>query len=257
MGDYFMTTSNPIQIILNNIKNRKMVNIDIIKSPMKYEILKLLRHNEMNFEEIVENTSKSKASVSLHLKDLREEGIVKYKADPTDNRKKIFYLDSELLGCIDSNNIKSKDKTKRLIQNFISEGEIEYNLLLVHTFKTILMEYGIEINPIIKSIGNHIGDYIFTQVYDSDFERFLFNVSKYWADNNLGYLSFDMKHNLEITCMQSFESVKLEKTGLPECHLEVGMFESLFYNYFDFEVKIIETRCHSMGDDVCLFEVEP
>ena len=71
-----MTTSNPIQIILNENKtNHQMVDIDIIKSPMKYEILDLLRHDEMNFEEIVENTSKSKASVSMHLRDLREEGL--------------------------------------------------------------------------------------------------------------------------------------------------------------------------------------
>ncbi len=253
-----MTTSNPIQILINeSAKNRRMVNIDIIKSPMKYEILNLLRQNEMNFDEIVKNTSRSKAVVSLHLKDLREEGIVKYKPDPTDNRKKIFFLNSKMLGSIDSNNIRSKDKTKKLIENFIREGDIEYNLMFVHTFKTILMEYGIEINPIIRAIGNHIGDYIFAQVYDSDFEKFLFNISKYWADNNLGFLTFEVKNNLQITCRHSFESVKLEKTGLPECHLEAGMFESLFYNFFDFDVRIVETKCHSMGDDVCLFEVEP
>jgi len=83
-----MITSNPIQILMKNDSD----HIDIIRSPMKYEILELLRHNEMNFEEIVENTSKSKAAVSLHLKDLKEEGIVKYKSDPHDNRKRIFTL---------------------------------------------------------------------------------------------------------------------------------------------------------------------
>ncbi|MDO5859669.1 transcriptional regulator [Methanobrevibacter sp.] len=94
-----MTTSNPIQILINeSVKNREMVNIDIIKSPMKYEILNLLRQNEMNFDEIVKSTSKSKAVVSLHLKDLREEGIVGYKADPSDNRKKIFFPNSKMLG---------------------------------------------------------------------------------------------------------------------------------------------------------------
>ena len=87
-----------------------MVNIDIIKSPMKYELLELLRHDEMNFEDIVKNTSKSKASVSMHLRDLRKEGIVNYKADPEDNRKKIFYLNSEYLGSIDSNRIKMAKK---------------------------------------------------------------------------------------------------------------------------------------------------
>ncbi|MBQ6100040.1 MAG: ArsR family transcriptional regulator [Methanobrevibacter sp.] len=252
-----MTTSNPIQILLNKSKTRKMVNIDIIKSPMKYEILDLLRHNEMNFDEIVENTSKSKAAVSLHLKDLREEGIVKYRPDPTDNRKRIFYLNSEMLGCIDATKVNTSNKTKRLIQNFIEDGEIEYNLMLVHTFKTILNEYGIEINPIMNSIGNHIGDYIFAQVYDEDFDIFTHNILKYWADNNLGFLSFDIKNNLQIIPRQSFESVKLEKTGLPECYLEIGMFESLFSNYFQFNVNITETKCYSMGDDYCLFEVEP
>ena len=121
-----MTMSNPIQILLNKkSENQKMVNIDIIKSPMKYEILKLLRENEMNFEEIVKNTTKSKATVSLHLKGLREEGIIKDKADPNDNRKKIFYLNSKMLGSIDSRNIGS-NKTKNLINNFIKDGNIEY-----------------------------------------------------------------------------------------------------------------------------------
>ena len=62
-----MTTSNPIQILIaESAKNRKMVNIDIIKSPMKYEIISLLRQNEMNFDEIVKNTAKSKTVVSRY-----------------------------------------------------------------------------------------------------------------------------------------------------------------------------------------------
>lgn len=252
-----MTMSNPIQILLNKeSENRTMVNIDIIKSPMKYEILNLLRENEMNFEEIVENTSKSKATVSLHLKSLREEGIVKYRADPEDNRKKIFYLHSEMIGSIDSRNV-GNNKTQILIDKFINAGDIEYSLMLTHSFKSILSEYGIEMNPVLKSIGNYIGEYIFTKVYTEDFDEFLFNISKYWAENNLGFLSFDVKNNLQIICRDNFESVKLEKTGKPECYLDLGMFETLFHNYFKFPVKITEILCYSMGDEMCMFEVEP
>ncbi|WP_298500555.1 V4R domain-containing protein [uncultured Methanobrevibacter sp.] len=252
-----MTTSDPIQILLNKKKNKKRVNIDIIKSPMKYEILDLLRHGEMNFEDIVKNLSKTKTAVSLHLKDLRDEKIVDYRIDSSDSRKRIYFMKAEMLGSVDSDNVRSKNKTKRLIRSFIQEGDIEYNLLLVHTFKTILMEYGMEINHVMKNIGNHIGDYIFAQVYNENFDDFLFNISKYWADNNLGFLSFELRHNIQITCRQSFESVKLEETGFPECHLEVGMFESIFGNYFNLDMNVRETKCHSMGDDVCLFEVGP
>ena len=255
-----MTISNPIQIILNNNRtNPPMVNIDIIKSPMKYEILDLLRHDEMNFEDIVKNTSKSKASVSMHLRDLRKEGIVKYKADPKDNRKKIFYLNSEYLGSIDSDRIKQseKDQTKLMIDEFIQNGEIEYIILLTHTFKSLMFEFGMDITPVLQKLGNYIGDYLYEQLKDDDLDTFVNNISKYWQENNLGILSFNINNNIEITCKDCFESVNSAKTGLPSCFLEKGMFEALFNNFFKFDLKVIETKCYSMGDEKCVYELEP
>ena len=244
-----MTTSNPIQIVLKNGET----DIDIIKSPVKYEILKLLRNNEMNFEEIVENMSKSKAAVSLHLKGLREEGIVKYKADPEDNRKRIFYLNSQMLGSIDT----AKSKNQININEFINEDDMEFNIIMIHILKGILNEYGIEINPIFKSIGNYLGEYIFFQVYDEDIDRFLSNLSDFWQDNNLGRLSFEIKNTIRITSKNNFESMKSEKIGLPECYINVGIFEEVFSKFFKMGINVNELMCYSMGDEKCLFEIEP
>ncbi len=255
-----MTTSNPIQIILNENKtNRPMVDIDIIKSPVKYEILDLLRHDEMNFEEIVENMSKSKASVSMHLRDLREEGIVNYKADPTDNRKKIFYLNADFLGSIDSNNVKKAHKyqTRLLIDEFIENGEIEYVMLLTHTFKSLLMEFGMDISPVLQKMGNYIGEYLFSQLYDEDLDIFMDNIAAYWQRNNLGRIYFELGSNIKITCIDCFESVKVPKSGVPICNLEKGMFETLFSKYFKFDLNIEEIMCYSMGDDKCVYELQP
>ena len=255
-----MTISDPIQIILNNNKtNHPMVNIDIIKSPMKYEILELLRHDEMNFEDIVNNTSKSKASVSMHLRDLRKEGIVNYKADPEDNRKKIFYLNSEYLGSIDSDRIKSaqKDQTRLLIDEFIQNGEIGYLILLTHTFKSLLFEFGMDISPVLQKVGNYIGEYLYEQLKDDDLDVFVNNISRYWYENNLGVLSFNIDNNIEVICKDCFESANSAVVGLPSCFLEKGMLETLFNRFFKFDLKIIETKCYSMGDDKCVYELEP
>ena len=253
-----MTTSNPIQIILNDNKtDSPKINIDIIKSPMKYEILNLLRHNEMNFEEIVENTSKSKASISMHLRDLRKEGIVNYKADPTDNRKKIFYLNSDFLGSIDTNTTKSlkKDQTSLLIDEFIEKGDVEYLILLTHTFKSMLMEFGMDISPVLQKIGNHIGEYLFSQLKDDDLDIFTKNISQYWLRNNLGELSFNIKNNIEITCVDCFESRDIPRYGRPSCYLEKGMLEKLFSLYFNFDINIEEIMCYAMGDDKCVYHL--
>ena len=255
-----MITSNPIQIILNeNKSNKQLIGIDIIKSPMKYEILDLLRLDEMNFEEIVENTSKSKASVSMHLRDLREEGIVDYKPDPYDNRKKIFYLNADYLGSIDSNKIRktNKNQTKSLINEFINDGQIDYVVLLTHILKSNLTEYGIDISPVLQKVGNDIGEYLFNQLYDEDIEIFTDNISSYWQKNSLGKLYFDLKNQVKITCIDSFESVKIPKSGTPICFIQKGMLETLFNQFFQFKINIDEINCYSMGDEKCIFEIQP
>lgn len=88
-----MIRDESIQLWMGNKNKEKddgSLDISLIRSPTKYEIIRLLNNNELSFEEIVKNTSKSKPTISMHLKSLREEGIVKYKMDPSDNRKKFF-----------------------------------------------------------------------------------------------------------------------------------------------------------------------
>ena len=247
-----MTTSNPIQILLKNENN-----IEIIKSPVKYEILDLLKDREMNFEEIVKNTSKTKAATSLHLKNLREAGIMNYKPDPMDNRKKIFYLNSKMLGSIDDRNIKLENSCKKMVLDLLNEKSVQFNLLLMHILKTTLIEYGIDLNPLLITVGNHIGEYIFEKVHDSDFDRFLENISGYWAENNLGFLSFNVKNTIEIICMENFESSKMENADFPQCHIMKGIFEEIFTRYFNIKISVMEIMCQSTGDEICLFEVKP
>ena len=89
MGD-----DKPIQIFSSPEKN---VGVNVVKSPVKLIILEMLRSSEMEFDEIVSNTGKSKSTVSVHLKGLREMGIVSYKPHPDDNRKKISTSMQELM----------------------------------------------------------------------------------------------------------------------------------------------------------------
>lgn len=215
-----MTTSNPIQIILNENKtNSPMIDIDIIKSPMKYEILELLRHDPMNFEEIVENTSKSKASISMHLRDLRKEGIVNYKPHPDDNRRKIFYLSADFLGSIDTNNAKTvkKNQIKLLIDEFIEKGDVEYTILATQTFKSILMELGMDISPVLQKVGNHIGKYLFNQLKNDDLETFTKNISRTGLKTIWGALIHHRTQNRNHMCrlLRILRPSKVRKAIVP------------------------------------------
>ena len=154
-----MNIQKPIQIFSNVNDN---IGVNVVKSPVKLTILEMLRDTEMEFDEIVNNTGKSKSTVSVHLKDLRESGIISYRVNPNDNRKKIFYINSKYLGSVNISEPKEIEQTQSdyIIKNIIENDE-EFSTLLFHTLKSMLIQEGVNIDPILQATGNSIGKSIF------------------------------------------------------------------------------------------------
>jgi predicted hydrocarbon binding protein len=212
----------------------------------------------MEFDEIVSNTGKSKSTVSVHLKSLREKGIISYKVHPVDNRKKIFFLNSKYIGSVDMREPKEIEQTQSdyLIKNLVEEDE-EFSTLLFHTLKSMLIQEGINIDPILQSTGNSIGKSIFEKLYDDDLDVFMDNLAEFWQRKGLGRLTFKIGQIIKITTYDCFECKFLPKTGKPACFLDTGIFEGLFTEFFNLPVSVIETQCYTMGDEKCVFEIEP
>ena len=121
----------------------------------------------------------------------------------------------------------------------------------------MLIQDGINIDPVLQSTGSRIGKSIFNSLYDDDFEVFIENIAKFWQNKGLGRLSFEIGDIIKITSRDCFECELLPKTGKPACFLDAGMFEALFSEYFNLPVSVIEVQCYTMGDGKCVFEVEP
>lgn len=250
-----MKEQKPIQIFSNLNDD---VGVNVIKSPVKLTILEMLRDSDMEFEEIVNNTGKSKSTVSVHLKSLRESGVISYRVHPVDNRKKIFYLNSKYIGSVNYTEPKEikETQTDYLVENLIND-DAEFSTLLFHTLKSMLIQEGINIDPIMQSTGNSIGNSLFDKLYDEDLEVFMGNIAEFWKKKGLGRVSFKIGQIIKITTYDCFECELLPRTGKPACFLDTGIFEALFSQYFKMPVSVIETQCYTMGDEKCVFEVEP
>lgn len=250
-----MDDEKPIQIFSNPEKN---IGGNVVKSPVKLTILEMLRGSEMEFDEIVSNTGKSKSTISVHLKGLRESGIVSFKVNPNDNRKKIFYLNSKYLGSVNLTEQKEIEETQKdyLIDNIINDDG-DFTVLLFHTLRSMLIQEGINIDPILQATGVRIGNALFDSVYDDDLEVFLENIANFWQAKGLGKLSFEIGNVIKVTSYDCFECQLLPKTGKPACFLDTGILEALFSEYFNLPVSVIEIQCFTMGDGKCVFEVEP
>ena len=250
-----MSEQKPIQIF-SNINDS--IGVNVVKSPVKLTILEMLRDTEMEFDEIVNNTGKSKSTVSVHLKDLRESGIISYRVHPKDNRKKIFYINSKYLGSVNISEPKEIEQTQSdyIIKNIIKNDE-EFSTLLFHTLKSMLIQEGVNIDPILKATGNSIGKSIFDMLYDDDLDVFMQNISDYWQRKGLGRLTFNVGQIIKVTTYDCFECKLLPRTGKPACFLDTGILEGLFSEFFNLPVSVIEIQCYTMGDEKCVFEIEP
>ena len=232
--------------------------VNVIKSPVKLVILEMLREHEMEFDEIVSNTGKSKSTISVHLKALRETGIISYKMDPEDNRKKIFYLTSRYLGSVEGSDSSDIEETKAdfLIKRILEESN-NFPLLLFHTLRSMLIQEGISLDPILYHTGKKMGEALFSKLYDENLDVFVENIKQFWQENGLGKLTIDLGQIIKITSLDCFECEFLPKTGKPACYLDTGIFESLFRLYFQMPVNVTEVKCYTMDDGHCMFEVEP
>ena len=250
-----MSEQKPIQIFSNLNDN---VGVNVVKSPVKLTILEMLRDTEMEFDEIVNNTGKSKSTVSVHLKGLRESGVISYRVHPKDNRKKIFYINSKYLGSVNISEPKEIEQTQSdyIMENIIQNDE-EFSTLLFHTLKSMLIQEGVNIDPILQSTGNRIGKSIFSILYDDDLDVFMENIANYWQRKGLGRITFNVGQIIKVTTYDCFECKLLPRTGKPACFLDTGILEGLFSEFFNLPVSVIEIQCYTMGDEKCVFEIEP
>ena len=76
--------------------------VNVVQSPIKAQILSILKEGGMSGSQIVSSTKRSKSTISAHLQDLEDAGIIDWVIDPEDRRRKIYYINSKFLGDLSS-----------------------------------------------------------------------------------------------------------------------------------------------------------
>ncbi|MGZ7208336.1 MAG: V4R domain-containing protein [Methanobacterium sp.] len=230
--------------------------LSIIKSPMKAEIISLLRKNEMSFDKIVESTAKSKSTISEHLKALVDQNIIGQKPDPEDHRKKIFYIKSRYLGGVSTQ--KELDENKLDLSFPISDYKdpFEFYRLLFRTIRVELLKEGINIDPLLHDAGINIGGKLYEDLKAEDLDKFVENIAEFWKSNKLGRIEVKSLKPLVINAYDCFECEDLPKIGRSACAFDSGVLEAIFSRYFGYEMGAEEVKCYAKGDEYCCFIIK-
>lgn len=230
--------------------------IRAIESPVKVKILEMLARQEMAFDQLVETSGRAKSTVSIHLKDLADDGIVGARADPADGRKKIFYLNSVFLAGADSSERGSFDIDQFIPREIPCEGDpgAVFRFIL-STIRLTLMNHGILIDPVLSLAGRKAGESLYSCVDASGVTGMVQNIGRVWKKNRLGSIELERLDPLTLRITDCFECRDLPISGKPVCAFESGVLTSLFSTFYELQMKTIETHCYAMGSNLCRFEV--
>jgi len=231
--------------------------INVVESPIKAKILAILEEKERTGAEIVALTGKSKATISIHLHDLVDMGIIESKPHPTDGRSKIFYIKSSYLGGLSRKKDFKKELDTYVTDEIVnSEDPFSFFRFVFRTLRVALMEQGIDIDPILHNAGIKVGETFYEKLEDSETESFINNVAEFWEKNKLGRIKTEKLEPLTLKAYDCFECEDLPKIGRSACAFDSGILEAIFSAHYGHNVDVEEIKCYAMGDDYCSFVVK-
>ncbi|PWR70790.1 V4R domain-containing protein [Methanospirillum stamsii] len=244
------------EILLFSSKNRVMA----IESEVKKKILELLQERDYSFDEIVTKCGKAKSTVSVHIRDLINAGLITSRIDPFDNRKKILTISAIPIGSLTNIDRNAPTREERLTESStlpFTPGDIpSFFRWGVRLFRTEAMALGINVDPVLERTGWEMGTILAHLVYNPDLSGMVKNMSDFWQEHGLGTIILSSTDPVSLTVHGCFECEDLPITGHGTCSFDIGVLSAIFTNYFHSPVQITEVECYSAGDDHCRFIIK-
>jgi predicted hydrocarbon binding protein len=231
--------------------------VNVVESPIKAKILTILEEKERSGAEIVALTGKSKATISIHLHDLEDMGIIESKPHPTDGRSKIFFIKSSYLGGLSRKKDFRKELDIYITDEIVnSEDPFSFFRFVFRTIRVALMEEGVNIDPILHNAGYKVGETFYENLKDSETQNFIGNIAEFWEKNKLGRIKIEKLEPLTLKAYDCFECEDLPKIGRSACAFDSGILEAIFSAHYEHDVDVEEIKCYAKGDDYCSFVVK-
>jgi DNA-binding transcriptional ArsR family regulator len=171
--------------------------IRAVDSPVRVKIIAMLKEREMPFDEIVEGTGRAKSTVSVHLNDMIQEGIINSRLDSNDRRKKIFFINSSYLGGLQKDRIL-EDDTRDIMSRQGMQEAIDFYKIMFRTIRVEMYQEGINIDPVLSEAGYRVGGALYAYVGSPDLEELLSNLASFWEGHGLGRIVIKSRSPLTI-----------------------------------------------------------
>jgi len=217
----------PFDIFLN--VDRRM---NLIDDPLQMDILRMLKRGPLHMKDLVSECGHPQSTVSVATNDLRIGGLVEFRADGRDSRRKILSLTGAHLATTLDPERNQDDGLKDIVSD-IAEGRGEIFENLFSVFLIGLRRAGLCMDPWIEEIGRAVGSQICQAGSPCRFEEVLDKLNEFFYENWMVRIDVETKIPLVIVAKVLGERSKMEFSERAFCCgvLSSGISTALDGNY--------------------------
>ncbi|MFP4170325.1 MAG: ArsR family transcriptional regulator [Methanomassiliicoccales archaeon] len=227
-----------------------------VSNPVRQKILSELQRKDLSLSEIANLTGKAQSTLSVHLDKMVNEGLVASKDDPSDNRRKIFYLISRPVG----SSVVPREDLRRAVGQTISESVGTPSHFLKGMIRSIILgveSIGFSMDPVLKDIGRQIGRELSKQMKSESIEDLVEEVQEFYELHELGEVCVYSFLPLTIIVRDDYNCSGIPEASKTLCLLNEGILEAILETASGMPLKVTDTECFGTGQNYCKYVIEP
>jgi predicted hydrocarbon binding protein/DNA-binding HxlR family transcriptional regulator len=227
-----------------------------ISNPVRQKILSELQRRDLSLSEIAQLTGKAQSTLSVHLDKMVKEGLVASRDDPSDNRRKIFYLVSKPVG----SSVVPREDLNRAIGKIVDKSIGKPSALLKGMIRSVVIgveAIGLNMDPVLKDIGRQIGTEIARHMKSTDVKSLIEEVQDFYEKHEMGEVCVYSLLPLTLIIKDEYDCSDIPDVGRTLCLLNEGVVESIFDQKTGVPLRVTQSECFGTGHNFCKFVLEP
>ncbi len=225
-----------------------------ICNPVRQRILTELQVKDLSLTDIANITGKAQSTLSVHLDKMYKEKLVSSRDDPSDNRRKIFFLSSKPV----AKSTNPSDEMMKYMHKTILDSSGTPSSFLKGLMRSLLIgleAIGLAIDPAMYEVGSEVGKALSTKVESTDIEDIVSELQEFYEMHDLGEVCVYTFIPLTIIIRDDYETNA--ETGNKLCMFHEGVFKSVLENKTGRRFIITENECFGIAYNYCKFIIEP
>lgn len=225
-----------------------------ICNSVRQKILAELQQRDLSLTEIANITGKAQSTLSVHLDKMVKEELVASRDDPSDNRRKIFYLCSKPV----ARSTNPSEEMMRYMHQTIKDSQGTPSSFLKGLMRSVLIgleAIGLAIDPAMYEIGSEVGKSLSDQIVSEGVEDIVSEMQEFYELHDLGEVCVYTFVPLTIIIRDDYETNP--ETGNKLCLFHEGVFKTVLEEKTGRSFRISENECFGIANNYCKFVIEP